>query len=1090
MNKSTEKPRHFSPKSFLKARRPERFSDSVNVEVGRLNRVVLEHHLSTLNKRNQELVFEEFVKQLCEKVICPNLLAQTGPVAGGDGKVDTQTFPVSEQTKVLWYLGVNNNAEKERWAFAVSTQETWKPKCRGDVLKIKDTNRDYKKIFCVTSMYAKANQRSDLEDSLSEETGIDVRILDVTWILDQIFKNGYEQLAIDVLSIETDWQRKIEVGANDYSKKYRIKELQNDIKSEINTDRVLLYQLDWLLEEAVLSKELEKPFIETQGLFERAISAALRFGSPHHKFSAHYQFAWASYWWYEDIELFVEQLKKCINVAKDINQSGQWGDVVTLLGLYSSYGRITDESDLLDIDALRLEAEKFLSVMAQQEERPSNSLMAKADIEILKLYIIEDNDQASEIFTTLLSIAKKGDFLLGFSFLGLYRFVLELDAVFGELKSFEVLLDYLTSKASSREGELREALLWLKRGAKRIDSGKPYQAIKLIGKSLVGLNKKEVRKDLYAALNILSVAYQRIGLLWASRANLLLAASIITDEHWRSGDLYFTQVSSYIRLAKGELLIGRVNYALVWWNLACLVNANISEEAVTEEDQRNFDAFLSQCILNSKLPDLVAFSNLPDLLDKYQLYASRSTLLYVLGYEDIVADEYEVDINPEYVDFLVKFRDYDLGVSPPEKLVTSEETYSHLFGTVMGCKIKISFPFRTPLVEFAETILSVIEGFLSTCIVDQVIVVESRLDIEISADDDDEICISHDIDDASTILKIDILCSSFTREKMNISSQSMIHEWLSKFVVEVFAYLTRTKNLESTMKSMLDDDKALDRSVSFNACFIGQQNILGDDAVKDIKSLFVDDELRCYKLLRSKSWDIDFPKLKLDVQPLIKSKPRSKDLPGSLMDEESLSHQNIKIQNLIKVRLWDRTVWRGVAFTMTTNGTPGLLLLFENEQFAAKIFDDLDRELGEHDNANRLRVSIIRHINKQSPADYRMVISENLSLSSSQRVHMVSRMQTMGPPNKKSMEDFLEAYGETGCYELSYGLIENKQFILPTLPDRKYIKKSHINVIDAWEIGPNDIDMVAIQEDDTPIIPEGIENPPVNKTLKQKFGLD
>ena len=48
------------------------------------------------------------------------------------------------------------------------------------------------------------------------ETGIDVRILDVSWIMDQIFSNGYEQLAIDALSIDIDWRREIEVGSNDY----------------------------------------------------------------------------------------------------------------------------------------------------------------------------------------------------------------------------------------------------------------------------------------------------------------------------------------------------------------------------------------------------------------------------------------------------------------------------------------------------------------------------------------------------------------------------------------------------------------------------------------------------------------------------------------------------------------------------------------------------------------------------------------------------------------------------------------------------------------------------------------------------------
>ena len=68
MTKVTEKKSRISPKDFLKSRRPERFSDSVTYQVGRLDRAVLEYQLSTLNKRNKELAFEDFAKQLCEKV--------------------------------------------------------------------------------------------------------------------------------------------------------------------------------------------------------------------------------------------------------------------------------------------------------------------------------------------------------------------------------------------------------------------------------------------------------------------------------------------------------------------------------------------------------------------------------------------------------------------------------------------------------------------------------------------------------------------------------------------------------------------------------------------------------------------------------------------------------------------------------------------------------------------------------------------------------------------------------------------------------------------------------------------------------------
>ena len=1086
MTKEREKKSKLSPKAFLKDRRPERFSDSVRQDVGRLDRAVLEHHLSTLNKRNKELDFEDFAKKLCEKVICPNLLEQTGPVAGGDGKVDTQTFPVSEQAKILWYVGVNDNANKDRWAFAVGTQEDWKAKCRKDVRKIKATDRNYKKAFCITNQYTKANQRSDIEDSLTKETGIDVRILDISWILDEIFKHGYEPLAIDTLSIDIDWRREIKIGANDYSKSCRIQQLQDDIKNEVNSSEIKPHQLGWFLEEAVLSKELEKPHIESQGLFERAIKTAERFGTSYHRFSAYYQYAWASYWWYEDMVLFEEKLQLCIEVAKDINQSGQWGDVVTLLGLYSSYCRSTKGEDLLDIESLRAETKSFLSEMTLQDERPSNSLMARVHIELLNLHAIENIGHASDIFSSLLSIVKESESLIGFSFQELYNLFSELDDIFGELESYEALLDYFTDQASSREGELQGSLLWLKRGARRLDSNKPYQAIKLIGKSLVGLYKEEAREDLYAALNILSEAYRKVGLLWASRANLLLAASMVTDEWWRSGDLVSAQVYSYIRLAKVELQLGRINYALAWWKFACVVDANLEEDIISERDFQGFDAYLSQCLLNSNFSDLNFLEKLPDLLDQYQLFVSRSMLLHALGYEKIVAEENEVDIDQDYLDYLKLVRDVDLGVITPE-IIICEGRYIHLRTSVMGCEIKVSFPFRSPLVELAETILSVIEGFFSTSIVDQVMVFESRLDIEITADDDDEITISHELDDSGSILKMGVLCSSFTPDMLNIAGQGTIQKWLHAFVIEVFAHLMRPKNPEKTLESMLGDDRALERSVSFGACFVGLQNIMGDDAVKYIKSLIMDDQLKTYDLLRSEPWDKEFPKMETEGKRLMDCMPGDGEPPEDLIDSEKLTHRDMKVQDLIKIRLWDRTVWCGTGFAMYPDGTPGLSLLYEDEPAAIAIFDDLESEIGNEDRSNRLKVSIIRHIDKKSPAHYRVCISENFAFDTNKIVQMVARKNTMTPANSKNLDRFLAAYEKAESYMLSYAVVKNEQVLPPSSNNIKMIRKFDINVIEAWEIGPNDIEIMAIQKNDDPIIPDGVINPPIFESLKRKF---
>lgn len=1087
MEAEIESTSNISPKSFLKARRPERFSDSITKNVGKLDRSVLEFQLSTLNRRNMELAFENFAKRLCEKVICPNLLEQTGPVAGGDGKVDTQTFPVSEQSKVLWYVGVDENSNNERWAFAVSTQEDWKAKCRKDVRKIKATDRDYKKAFCVTNMYAKANQRSELEDSLREETGIDVRILDISWILDQIFSNGYEKLAIDYLSIELDWRREIEIGVNDYARNVRLNELEELIKNEIDTSKVLPHQLDWLLEVAVLSKELEKPSIETQGLFLRAIKAAEKFGTNFHQFNAHYQYAWAAYWWYEDIAIFGDQLSSCLKIAKGIEQSAQWGDTVSLLGLYSSYYRGSEGESDLDIESLLLEANGELDKLAKKGERPSNSLMSRIYIEVLSLHSIKNIDQASAIFSSMHEIMKEGEKLVGFSFNEVSDLVTELDSLFGELESYEKLLDYITECTSRREGEVRGAILWLKRGARRLESNEPYQSIKLIGKSLAALYKKESKKDLYAALNILSSAYRKVGLLWASRANLLHAASIATDEFWRSGDILSAQVYAYAQLAKVELQLGRVNYALAWWELASVVSSQVEEETISEMEYLSFDTYLSQCILNTPIDGLRSIQRLPDLLDKAQLFLSRSMLLYSLGHEGLVKKEYELNIDNEYIDYLKIVRDTDLGV-PVSEIINCEERYGHLKSYVMGCEIGVFFPFRSPLVELAETLLSVIEGFLSTGMVDQVFIYDPRLEIEITADDDDEIEISHEVDDASGTLKMNVLCSSFTPDMLNVSGQRIIQEWLHDFVIDVFSRMVRSKDTERTMESMLGEDRALERSVSFGSCFVGLQNIMGNDAVSRIKSLLLDPEYKNYDMLRTLPWDSSFPKPEPAINPLTDLKPGKGEPPEDLIDGERLTHNDIKVQDLIKIRLWDRTVWRGTGYALYPNGDIALTLLYEDRQAAEAIFSDLEDELGSEDREDRLRISIIRNIDRNNPAHYRVCISENFVFDSNKTVQMIARINTMTPSTSENLDRFLSAFEEKQSYILSYAIVKNERIVEKSLEKRRFIRKFDINVLEAWKVGPNDIEVMAIDSDDDPLIPEGVSNAPVIESLKNKLG--
>jgi len=109
-----------SPREFLRERRPERFSDSIQVVKPQLDRSQLEYFLATLTNRSQENEFEAFARGVAERLICLNLLPHTGPTGGGDSKVDSETVPVADTLILGWYSGIGREAGHERWVFAFS----------------------------------------------------------------------------------------------------------------------------------------------------------------------------------------------------------------------------------------------------------------------------------------------------------------------------------------------------------------------------------------------------------------------------------------------------------------------------------------------------------------------------------------------------------------------------------------------------------------------------------------------------------------------------------------------------------------------------------------------------------------------------------------------------------------------------------------------------------------------------------------------------------------------------------------------------------------------------------------------------------
>ncbi len=140
-----------TPAEFYRMKRPECFSDTKTIREIKLTREVLSLELENITMNQKVDEFELLCRRLAEQFISPNLIPQVGPIGGGDGKTDSETYPVSKTISDRWFIPENGWDKDEKWAFAISAKNTWKSKANDDIKKIIGTKRKYTKIFFMTN---------------------------------------------------------------------------------------------------------------------------------------------------------------------------------------------------------------------------------------------------------------------------------------------------------------------------------------------------------------------------------------------------------------------------------------------------------------------------------------------------------------------------------------------------------------------------------------------------------------------------------------------------------------------------------------------------------------------------------------------------------------------------------------------------------------------------------------------------------------------------------------------------------------------------------------------------------------------------
>jgi len=1084
----------------MRARRPERFSDSVASDEPILDRSILEHHLSTLTNRSQETAFATFARHLAEREVCPNLLPQTGPTGGGDSKVDSETYPVGDEIALGWYEGWGKEAASERWGFAFSAKKEWKGKAIADVDKAVATGRGYTKIFFISNQYIRDKARAEVEDELSKKHGVDVRIFDKTWILEKVFENRREELAIADLQLQTSTRKQIRTGPLDIQREAQLKAIEGRIQNAITEGRQGIQFVEDCGEAAGLARGLERARTEVEGLYERAERMASKHGTSHQRLMSAYDHAWTTYWWYEDYERFVELYDTVEQRAKEA-PSGYDLELLTNLWtiLHSAAFRGKLERGRAKVAKRTATLLKELDRLRRQEDQPSAALQARALQLMVKLSLaLAANGPIEPILPEFQEVVRSCEGLIGFPLEPLIKILTELGKHFGELPAYDELFQTVLKVQERRKGDVAAARMLVTRGSQQFKADRPYDAIRTLGLSLRRLYKHETRGEAVRALYMLGCAYERVGLLWAARGTLLSAASLATSELATYGDVTSPQAACYRRLKWLELQLGRVPQTLSWHEVDIAVrhvlNEKSSAKANHPDEEFDFDAILGILLLRTDPWELKRVSALPVVLDRLGLFSASAALLYALGYENDLPEGLLAKCGSpsDRLAFFLQWRDQPAAKDMPEAPAFYEEQNVELKSHLLGCDITIKSQNVSPCVELAESVLAALESLLSTGTVQVMASAEPALTIDVRRSDFAKEPFEFELQDNTGRPHINITCNAFTPHSISTGAQAKLKDKLFELLGAIFARIVITHDVPKVFESLLRDELALDRSLGFTGSFITVANVLGRNPKSQISS-WSDSEAKEYPPVRPGVWDADSPRAKAPADSTIKPlTPGKGEPPDNLRNYNRVKQSEILTVSLIRFALWDKARWSGTVYATgveNSNLPPELCLGFENAEAAKDIFHFWKAELGDRDTDERLRVVIVRGISVQHPHRYRVLIGSNLDRELRARgvrhVVAVTRINTMLADSDANLERFLRSYQRAKSYILTAAAVTPQRSFAFIAGCPKLIKRE-LHIRQAWEIGKNDPDSVGILADDEPIVPGDQKSPPVKELLTWK----
>jgi hypothetical protein len=879
----------------------------------------------------------------------------------------------------------------------------------------------------------------------------------------EIIENDRKDLAFNYLGIGETKSDPLRLGPADYRRTQQLTAIEKSLDDPDAFRGMERQRVTEALIAAKLSRSLERPRTETDGRFLRAIRLANEDGSYRQKLQAQYEYLWASFWWFDDVELVNDSYSAFEAMALKTDHISNLELLCSLHQLLVNavvHGHLSRHASRLDDRAATLQ--QALEVIAKNNERPNNSLAAQEALLILRLnraLVDKRREDLADIWRTYSGILERAVGLGEFKAKRLVSMIEVAGTIAGNDPAYNELVEKLADFVAKRNSEAEGALILLKR-AQQLEFSDRIDMIRLLGKAAAGLSKKEYTERQIEALHLLMLAYRSAGLLWAARATCMLAAASIVMEG--EEDTYIPvsfvptmKVWAWIALGLRHIPDFLSAVQMLSAALGTLPLADDSKELV-RKDIRELEYSLGSIFVNLSDVELRQLEELPDILEGLELFMARAALLYALGHGALLREDGSVP--KEETEDEVR-RTFSILASQPVArqthgpMVLNSEGPQEFSATILGMTVVITFEGSLLLTLVAEAVLGSLEAFLATAIDQRVIPHTERFLIKLirSTEASEPVIETSALDMTATITWPAKLSQTTFRE-LNIR----------KFFAEVSGHVLATTCIIDNVTALLHklyDDEAVDARISMIAA--------AATAYHRVAS-------RC--MSRLSDWQEAVRRRYPPRAPRPQLKLVKIDIPDADTDEETggtggdgpelTSHRAVRVRSVIDAHAWDQASWKGTCYLHYGPGRPpGMAFMFEDKDAARKIFVRWRERFGDSDINEEIYLAIVQHLPSQSPHHYTLLVTSKFPNASErdpkQTILTVSRTLTMTPDSATNLQQFLEAYRRSGAFYLLPAVITDG--VPEVMPELGFLKR-HISVKDAASVGEHDIEVMALRK--------------------------